>query len=274
MLSRITIFFPGIVARGVSALRAPAAAPTYAHARATATPTLAVVARAAGHTTNETDPLRVREGPGPEYAIMGRLAAGESVTAAGRTADARWVYVIAPLRGWVSADYIKLEGGLARAVLPVTWVPILTPTRPLPTLNPALQTTPSIELVAEPNTITYFGQCVDLFWNVENVKEVYLSGDGVNGHGRRSVCPKVSTSYQLHVLHTNGVFEDFWTRVTVAAGQYCPDPGSSNVSATPGPTQTPWIIVVTATPTFTPTRTPTRTVTSTLPALPTRTPTP
>jgi hypothetical protein len=35
---------------------------------------------------------------------------------------------------------------------------------------------------------------------VDNVREVYLDGEGVVGHDQRQVCPSVTTRYELKVV--------------------------------------------------------------------------
>jgi hypothetical protein len=39
---------------------------------------------------------------------------------------------------------------------------------------------------------------------VENVREVYLDGEGVVGRGEREVCPTESTTYELEVILADG----------------------------------------------------------------------
>ncbi|MBI3915035.1 MAG: SH3 domain-containing protein [Chloroflexi bacterium] len=229
----------------------------------TSTPTATRRGTVGGQTT---DVLRVREGAGTDYIIVGRVAKDARVTVIGRTSDSSWYYLVDPLRGWVNAPYVELDEPAVLAEVPVI---LATPTATgLPSTLPAvsrISPTAAIQFFVEPSTLWYLGQCTNLWWNIENVKEVYLSGVGVPGHGNMRVCPQRTTAYQLHIIKTDGTVEDVWVRVTVLATQA---PQVLVVTATPGPTQTPWVItvVVTATPTSasTPTITPT----------PTRTPTP
>jgi hypothetical protein len=61
----------------------------------------------------------------------------------------------------------------------------------------------SIRFWADDETIAS-GTCTWLNWEVENVREVYLDGDGVVGRDRRQVCPTTSTSYQLKAILLDG----------------------------------------------------------------------
>ncbi len=57
------------------------------------------------------------------------------------------------------------------------------------------------------------GECTRLRWDVENVREVYLDGEGVTGHGKKKVCPTVTTVYQLKVVYLDGTAH--WHSVTI-----------------------------------------------------------
>jgi hypothetical protein len=48
------------------------------------------------------------------------------------------------------------------------------------------------------------GECTWLRWGVDNVKAVYLDGEGVTGHESRKVCPTTTRSYQLNVTCQDG----------------------------------------------------------------------
>ena len=49
-----------------------------------------------------------------------------------------------------------------------------------------------------------------LRWDVENVREVYLDGQGVVGHGSREVWPfPPNQMYILHVVLLNGDSQDY-----------------------------------------------------------------
>ena len=48
------------------------------------------------------------------------------------------------------------------------------------------------------------GACTWLRWQVENVREVYLDGEGVPGQAERQVCPAGTAGYTLEVTHLDG----------------------------------------------------------------------
>jgi len=89
------------------------------------------------------------------------------------------------------------------------------------------------------------GSCTILFWDVENVRAVFLDGMGVTGKGEREVCLRTtSQSYTLTVLKADGIQES--STLTVEIVPHTPTP-------TITPTNTP---VLTPTPTWTPEGTP------------------
>ena len=57
----------------------------------------------------------------------------------------------------------------------------------------------SIRFWADAETLAS-GDCTWLRWQVDNVREVYLDGEGVVGHDQRQVCPTVTTRYELRVV--------------------------------------------------------------------------
>jgi mannosyltransferase len=63
--------------------------------------------------------------------------------------------------------------------------------------------TGSIRFWAEPRSLAR-GDCTWLRWQVDNVREVYLDGEGVVGHDQQQVCPSATTSYELKVIHLDG----------------------------------------------------------------------
>jgi hypothetical protein len=69
-----------------------------------------------------------------------------------------------------------------------------------PTPTPSL---PGISFRADEYTITS-RNCTWLRWDVDNIREVYLDGQGVVGHDQRQVCPTATTVYQLRVLLLDG----------------------------------------------------------------------
>ncbi len=48
------------------------------------------------------------------------------------------------------------------------------------------------------------GQCATLRWDVDNVRAIYLDGQGVTGHESRRVCPSSTTTYTLRAVTSSG----------------------------------------------------------------------
>jgi len=83
---------------------------------------------------------------------------------------------------------------------------------PGPTATPAPTQTPvaGIVFTVDRNQINY-GECVNFYWKVENVKEVYFYAEGedwrqspVEGEGTQKECPPVNNNYYLRVVLRDG----------------------------------------------------------------------
>jgi len=62
--------------------------------------------------------LNVRAGPGPQYPVIGVLAAGQSATLDGCIENSKWCTIAeAGGQGWVYSDYVTADFGGARVVL-------------------------------------------------------------------------------------------------------------------------------------------------------------
>lgn len=107
---------------------------------------LSVTAMAQGDvTTNITDRVRLRYGPGLEWAILGYYEAGTPIRLDGQAYEGQWVRGILPdgQHGWVIRTAVAISQGQA-ASLPIVWVD--TPfTLPPPDGGPA----PVVEAAAE-----------------------------------------------------------------------------------------------------------------------------
>lgn len=89
-----------------------AAAPANTAAPATETPIPVVPLAAAPVAIVAADTLNVREGPGTDYAIAGKLAQGDTVEVLGGYRSCSWLKVAAgPQIGWIagSAQYVRLQ---------------------------------------------------------------------------------------------------------------------------------------------------------------------
>lgn len=109
--------------------------PTPATPDATGTPTASTTISAVVATEDEV--LRVRGGPGTEYAVLGRLEPGTELTLLARSADGPWYQFTYPLdsdgRGWVIGEFLEIQGS--------------------PDQLPMVQTQPASALVATENEV-------------------------------------------------------------------------------------------------------------------------
>ncbi len=87
---------------------------------------------------------------------------------------------------------------------------------------------PSIDFRADSTSLSYSGECTTLRWDVENVRSLFLDGQGVVGHDSRQVCPVSTTTYTLRAETACGPVE---RTVTVQAVRDVTGPTVSNVSA-------------------------------------------
>ncbi len=62
------------------------------------------------------------------------------------------------------------------------------------------------------------GECTTLHWHVENVREVYLNGDGTTGTATRRVCLTDTATYKLSAVGNDGSQTDRYLTITVQTG--------------------------------------------------------
>jgi len=87
--------------------------------------------------------------------------------------------------------------------------------QPTPTFTPTPTSgAPSVNFRADDYTISS-GDCTRLRWDVDNVREIYLDGEGVVGHDKRKVCPTATTTYRLKVIRLDGGTEIYTVTITV-----------------------------------------------------------
>ncbi len=72
-------------------------------------------------------------------------------------------------------------------------------------VNPAA--TAQIDFRADSTTLNA-GECTTLHWDIEQVREVYLDGQGVTGHNSKKVCPSATQTYTLKVIRQDGSQEE------------------------------------------------------------------
>lgn len=78
---------------------------------------------------------------------------------------------------------------------------------------------PQINFFADRTTIAV-GECVNLGWDVENVREVYYQDMGVAGQGSRQECPEYNSTYTLRVVTQTGESLSRSITITVTGGYY------------------------------------------------------
>jgi uncharacterized protein YraI len=109
--------------------------------------------------------INVRAGPSQDYAIIGKLLAGQQVPALGRSPGGDWVQISYPQGpggiGWVYAYLVTVNGILPIVELPPTPTPRVTPTidptlaaqfirEPLPTRLPTFTSPPPLVIPTFP----------------------------------------------------------------------------------------------------------------------------
>lgn len=162
--------------------------------------------------------VNVRAQPGTGAQIVLRLRAGDPVSVIAKyydyTYNESWVQIRAAdgTVGWVYEPILSLNISLANvpAVAAQFVPPPATPT-PEPTAKPAQAI---IEFWADAGTIIA-GDCTNIHWRVEGIKEVYYQGEGVVGEGTREVCPVVNTTYHLRVIRMDDVVDNRYITITV-----------------------------------------------------------
>jgi len=174
-----------------------------------------------------TPGLNVRSGPSTRYSIIGRLNPGDQARIVGQSniGAGLWWQIGYPTvlgeTGWVSgsADYSRTYN---TAGVPLA-APPPTPALPTPTFTPTpipVAQQPNIDFAVDRTRINV-GECVNFFWNVDNVKEVYFQGQGVPGNNQlRIECPSRTTYYELRVLRDDGNIETQTIKIDVEGEAY------------------------------------------------------
>jgi heat shock protein HslJ/uncharacterized protein YraI len=167
--------------------------------------------------------LNIRSGPGTNFPVIGAARQGDTGTIVGRSQDGRWWVVDAPSLpggvGWVSADFVYATDAENVPVIASPPPPPPTPTRvPPPTAVPATAT--PVPPTAMPGAQISFwadrtqinqGECATLFWDVHNVRAVWVYPRGADfnafprtGQGSERVCPSATTTYEMRVQLSDG----------------------------------------------------------------------
>lgn len=152
-----------------------------------------------------TTTVNVRLGPGTVYPVVSRLTKGAAVSARGRDASGRWVWLVPPPTGWLLVEWVKWEGDVqSLPVVEAPPTPIPTPTlAPTATLAPTPTPRMYVDFRADA-TLIPAGSCTTLRWDVEGVNAVYLDGRGQPGHGSLEVCTHTTRTFVLHIVPREG----------------------------------------------------------------------
>ncbi|ANT49066.1 DUF1236 domain-containing protein [Mesorhizobium amorphae] len=127
--------------------------------------------------------LNVRAGPGPQYPVIGVLAAGQSATLQGCIANSKWCTIAeANGQGWVYSDYVTADFGGNQVVLtrrPVDAdIQVVTP----PSDDIYTDTYTSAIVAAEPlDPIARPPAEVGTYVTTHRLDPVYLDGEVVTG---------------------------------------------------------------------------------------------
>ncbi len=219
--------------------------PLTAEATPTQTPTSTPIPSGIPVGIVKTD-LNVRNGPGTQYDVIGRLAAGTEVEIVGKNDAGSWwqiVHLDSPAgRGWVAAEYAPSQnaGGVPVIATPTlvptetpvpTDTPTVTPTptnpptatstaapptstpEPLPTDTATLTPTatppagPSITFSADPLAIKE-GECTVFSWLVFGVKAVYFEEQGVPGEDNGQAISQEECPSKTHTYKLRVIKQD------------------------------------------------------------------
>ncbi len=177
--------------------------------------------------------LNVRTGPGIGYPAIGVLKRGHKAVVTGKNANSSWWQIEFPPgtegRGWVSALYATAKNV---GDVKVTQAPPMPTASPSPVPSSVPTSTPSpgggqptveINFWADKTDINA-GECTDIHWSVQGVREIYLDGAGVTGNGSKHVCPSADTTYTLHVVKLDGGAEDRQITIKVHGTVQLPQP--------------------------------------------------
>lgn len=164
----------------------------------------------------------IRSGPGTNFPIIGFAPNGTTALITGRNAAGDWYVVSIPTLpggiGWISAPLMAATNVQDVPVIQSPPTPVPTPTpvapTPTPTAVPPTPTPGAVINFSADRTSILQGECVTLFWDVQNVTAVWVYPLGANfrdfpveGQGSRQECPTRTTTYEMRVQLTNGQLE-------------------------------------------------------------------
>jgi hypothetical protein len=166
--------------------------------------------------------VNIRSGPGTNYPTIGQISATTELNIIGQ--NGQW-YVVnySGQQGWVAGWVTTLKGNCTGLAF------VTAPPPPPPTATPPGA---YINFYADRTNISA-GQCANISWKVEYIREVYFENEGVTGEGTRQVCPGTTTTYTLRVILTDGSTQTRTVTITVGAGGGQPDLYVSEFSLNP-----------------------------------------
>ena len=155
--------------------------------------------------------------------MNGQPVSVQGTVAPGATSDI-YVDLVAPLRPGTYQGFWQMRNGQGAYFGQTVYVGIRVPASATPTPWPTQTPSADIKFWADSTNLNQ-GQCTNLHWDVQNVKEVYLYEDGQNwqnhgvaGKGDRQECPHQSTNYNLRVVKNDNSVETRRLTIYVQAG--------------------------------------------------------
>jgi hypothetical protein len=167
----------------------------------------------------------------PEAQMGGQPTPVGKVVQPGETVDIS-VSLIAPLTYGTFQAYWQMRDNKGTFFGQTVWVGIQVPDPsppPTPTAVPTPVPPPPGTGAVNPNLRAdsqwiSSGQCTAIRWDVDNVQAVFFvengNSMGKGGHDSQTVCPTVTTTYELRVVRNDGVTESFWITINVTGAAY------------------------------------------------------
>lgn len=211
-------------------------------------PTGAVVTQPGGACTVSTmwDNVTIHVGPGDNRGVAGMMQPGFEYKAIGfNDQNGEWLrldlnqihFRTGASELWVNMPRVDTTGdctALGFAAAPPVVVapqpappPVVVVPDPVTPVDPIVPPPPGGEssiLYGADRYQLAAGECVNLFWNVQNVQAVYFEGQGVAGESNWVVCPMLTTTYTLRVVKADGQTEERSLTITVTTGPITGDP--------------------------------------------------
>jgi polar amino acid transport system substrate-binding protein len=141
--------------------------------------------------------------------MSGEPVAVQGQVAPGATYDI-YINLVAPPKGGTYQGFWQMEDGTGSAFGEKLPVGIRVAPRPTSTPPPTQTPVPDITFTVDRDHIDS-GECVNFYWKVENVQDVYFYHDGqdwknngVAGEASKQECPPFTLTYYLRVVYDDG----------------------------------------------------------------------